>query len=177
MKTQYRGVGLAGLLWLLSVSVPIGALGQPGPGPEHQELKKLEGEWTATVKMGDVQSKGTTTYRMECGGLWLISSFDGEFGGQSFQGRGMDGFDPQSRKYVSVWVDSMSGRPLFLEGEMDSTRKVLTMVGTGVGPDGQPVKYKTQTRFTDADHKTFKMYTVTGGTEAEMLTIEYVRKK
>lgn len=150
----------------------------PAPGPEHERLKQLEGEWIATLKSPGGDSKGTMTYRMECGGLWLVSDFRSDFGGMKFQGRGLDGYDPQKKKYVSVWVDSMSLRPLLFEGDWDAAKKELTSRGEGTGPDGKPVKYKSVSRMVDADHETFKMFIVgPDGTETEMMTIEYARKK
>ncbi len=150
----------------------------PTPGPEHERLKQLEGEWIATLKSAGGESKGTMTYRMECGGLWLVSDFHSDFGGQKFQGRGLDGYDPQKKKYVSVWVDSMSPRPLMFEGDWDAARKELTMRGEGPGPEGKPVKYKSVTRKVDADHETFRMFIVgPDGNETEMMTIDYERKK
>jgi hypothetical protein len=90
----------------------------------------------------------------------------------------MDGYDPQKKKYVSVWVDSMSFRPVFFEGEMDDAKKTLTMTGEGPGPDGQVMKFKSVTTFRDADHMDFTMHIMTpDGTSAEIMTIEYVRKK
>jgi hypothetical protein len=47
--------------------------------------------------MGDTESTGTLTSKMECGGLWLITDFRSEFGGQKFQGRGLDGYDPTKK--------------------------------------------------------------------------------
>ena len=157
---------------------PVAAQDMPAPGPEHLELKRLVGDWTAEIKASGSESKGTATYRLECGGLWLISDFQADFGGMKFQGRGFDGYDPQKKKYVSSWVDSMSTRPLNMEGEMDKATKTLTMIGEGPGPDGKPVKFKSVSRQPDADHLNFKMYMVgPDGKDVEMLAIDYTRKK
>ena len=156
------------------------ALGQapPSPGPEHEPLKRLEGEWTAKVKMGEDESSGIMTCKLECGGLWLISSYQGSFGGMDFQGRGMDGYDPEKKKYVSVWVDSFSARPMLLEGSYDKGASTMTMTGEGPGLDGSPAKQKMVTRSSDNDHMTTTMYIVgADGTETQMMTIEYTRKK
>lgn len=148
------------------------------PGPEHERLKRLEGTWNAKTKVGDSESSGTVTYRMECGGLWLISDFRGEFAGQQFQGRGMDGYDPEKKKYVSVWVDSMSTRPSLFEGSYDPAKKTLTMTGEAPGPDGRPAKHKMVTQIQDDDHHTFTMYVVgPDGQENKMMSIDYTRKK
>src|SRR5260370_28344655 len=80
----------------------------PKPGPEHALLKRAEGTWDATLKFGDQESKGTMTYKMGLGGLWLVSDFKGEVMGAKFEGKGMDTYDPAQKKYVNVWFDSMS---------------------------------------------------------------------
>jgi hypothetical protein len=180
MKTSLRSVGYLGSLSLALVVGSSVALGQTPatPGPEHAELKHMEGEWIATIKTPGGDSKGTSTFRMECGGLWLVSDFNADFGGQKFQGRGFDGYDPEKKKYVSVWVDSMSARPMLFEGERDKEKKSLTMVAEGPGPDGKPTKFKSVSQRIDADHEVFKMYIVgPDGKDMEMMTIEYARKK
>ena len=55
------------------------------PGPEHELLKKHVGTWDLTMKFGGMESKGTVTYKMDLGGLWLASSLESAFGGMKFQ--------------------------------------------------------------------------------------------
>ena len=57
-----------------------GAIAQeaPKPGPEHEVLKKMVGDWTLTMKFGGMESKGTVTYKMDLGGLWLSSAMEAE---------------------------------------------------------------------------------------------------
>jgi hypothetical protein len=180
MKTKFQSLilGCVAVFALFPAAKTLVGQEMPGPGPEHEALKQFEGKWDAKVKSDMGESTGTISYRMECGGLWLVSEFEGDFGGMKFQGRGMDGYDPAKKKYVSVWVDSMSFRPVMFEGEMDAAKKILTMTGEGPGPDGQPMKLKAVTHFRDADHMDFTMHIVgpDGGT-TEMMTIEYMRKK
>jgi len=44
------------------------------------------------------------------GGLWLVSDFQGRWGSQPFHGHGTFGYDTSKKKYVGIWVDSMSTR-------------------------------------------------------------------
>jgi hypothetical protein len=60
----------------------------PKPGPEHDLLKKHVGTWDTTMKFAGMESKGTATYKMELGGLWLTSTFEGDLFGTKFTGRG-----------------------------------------------------------------------------------------
>jgi hypothetical protein len=147
----------------------------PKPGPEHEVLKKMEGTWDATMKFGGMESKGTSTYKMDLGGLWLVSTFEGDFGGMKFSGRGLDSYDTAKKKYVGVWVDSMSTSPLILEGGYDAAKKTMTMVGTGPGMGGKHSKYKSVTVRPNDDTIDFLMYVDDGAEPA--FTIQYKRRK
>ncbi len=150
----------------------------PKPGPEHERLKQLEGTWEATVRSEGGESKGTMTYKMDLGGLWLVSDFKGEFAGQNFQGKGFDGYDPIKKKYVGVWVDSMTATPLLGEGTFDKEGKVLTHFGEAPGMDGKMSKYKSIIEIKDHDTMMFTMSSPDKeGKDQPMLTIMYKRKK
>jgi hypothetical protein len=150
----------------------------PTPGPEHERLKKLVGEWNAEMDAGGQKSQAAATYKSICNGMWLSSDFEGDFGGFKFQGHGMDGYDLNKKKYVAIWVDSMQSAPLTMEGDYDEKTKTMTMTGESRGPGGTPQKVKTTTETKDDDHFTFKMYMVDGdGKEQHVFTIEYSRKK
>lgn len=163
---------------LALAALPASGQDAPKPGAEHARLKQLEGTWDAVMKMGDMESKGTMVYKMDLGGLWLTSDFQGEFGGQKFSGRGLDGYDPGRKKYVGVWVDSMSTTPMLSEGNFDKDGKVMTMSGEGPGPDGSPTKFKMTTEFRDKDSIYWTMYSPgPDGKDAAMFTITYKRRK
>jgi hypothetical protein len=147
----------------------------PRPGPEHEVLKRLEGTWDASMKLEGMESKGVMTYKMEVGGLWLVSTFEGDFGGMKFSGKGLDTYDPGKKKYVGVWVDNMSTSPMILEGAYDKEKKTMTMEGEGPGPDGKPMKYKSVTEIPGDDTMTFRMYM--GGGAEPAFTITYKKRK
>lgn len=146
----------------------------PKPGQEHAHLTRLVGVWDAETEAG----RGTMTYQMGLGGLWLIGDFEGEFGGLKFQGKGLDTFDSATKKYRSVWVDSFTTSPRIMEGNLDRDDKVLTMTGEGRGPDGKPIKFKSITEIQDADTVNFSLFLVEkDGQEQPMVKIKYKRKK
>lgn len=150
----------------------------PKPGPEHEELRKMEGTWDAVMDMNGQKSKAKAVYKSICGGMWLESDFEGDLFGTKFTGHGLDGYDLNKKKYVSIWVDSMSSAPLRMEGDYDEAKKTLVMTGESVSPDGQPQNFKNVTEMKDDDHFTFKMYMVQpGGEEQLAFSIEYTRKK
>ena len=147
----------------------------PKPGPEHEVFKHWEGTWDVTVKAGGMEHKGTMTCKMDLGGMWLVSSLESGAPGAKVYGKALDSYDAASKKYVSVFVDSMSGRPLVMEGTYDKDRKTLTMAGEGPGMDGKPTRYKSVTTITDADTMNASMWM--GGEKAEPCTVVFKRKK
>jgi len=145
------------------------------PGPEHEILKKMEGNWDLTMKFTGGEAKGTVTYKMELGGLWLVGSLESELGGMKFTGKGLDTYSVEKKKYVSVWFDSMSTHPMMMEGTFDKETKTLTMTGDGPGPDGKPAKWKSTSEWKDEDTIVFSMWV--GDAKEPMFTITYKRKK
>lgn len=170
--TSFRAIitGIALLILLASVH----AQEPPKPGKEHDHLKRLVGTWDAESDFG----KGTMTYKMDLGGLWLLGEFEGEFGGMKFQGKSLDTYDSMTKKYRSVWVDSFSTAPRIMEGNLDKDRKVMTLTGEGRGPDGMAAKYKSTTEIKDADTVSFSLFMVDkDGRDQQLVTITYKRKK
>lgn len=147
----------------------------PKPGPEHAMLKKHEGTWDTVMKMAGMESKGTAVYKMDLGGLWLTSTFEGELFGSKFTGKGFDSYDPAKKKFVGVWIDSMSTSPMTMEGTYDKEKKTLTMTGEHPGMDGKPTKFKAVSEMKDDDNTFFSMYMGDGKEPA--FTIHYKRKK
>jgi hypothetical protein len=169
------GILVAGVALVLS---PAARAQAPKPGPEHEKLKELVGTWDATMNFMGSESKATAVYRMDLGGLWLVSEFKGDFGGMPFSGKGLDSYDPLTKKYVSVWADSMSTVPMTSTGEYDKTGKVLTMTGEGRGQDGKMQKMKMTSEMKDKDSMLFTMYGPgPDGKDGVMFTINYKRKK
>ena len=146
----------------------------PKPGKQHDHLKRLVGTWEAEAETG----KGTMTYKMGLEGLWLIGDFEGEFGGMTFQGKGLDTYDSATKKYRSIWVDSFSTAPRIMEGNLDKDNKVMTMTGEGPWQQGKTAKFKSITEIKDADTVNFSLFMVDkDGKEQPMVKITYKRKK
>jgi hypothetical protein len=172
MKTDRFICALAAVI---AFGAPIHSQDAPKPGPEHEMLKKLAGDWDLTMKAGGQEFKGKVNYKMEVGGLWLVSTLESEMFGQKFHGKGMDSYDAGKKKFTSVWVDSMSGSPLTMEGTYDKDKKTMTLTGAGPGMDGKPTKYKSVTEFADDNTMNFTMYMDDGKDPA--FTIVYKKKR
>ena len=157
------------------VVVPAWSQDMPKPGPEHQLLKQREGNWETTMKAGGQDSKGTVTYKMELGGFWLTGAMESDMFGMKFTGRSFESYNPEKKKYVSVWMDSMSTAPVTMEGTYDKDKKTIEMTGEGPGMGGKFMKYKSVTKLPDKD--TFEMTMWIGDGKEPVFTVIYKRKK
>jgi hypothetical protein len=168
---------LVAFFTLATVTSRLAAQEPPKPGPEHEALKKLVGDWDCTISMAGMEMKGTATYKLGFGGFWLTERFNADFGGMKFEGRGTIGYDPARKHYVSTWVDSMSPTMIIMHGSMDKDGKIFTETGEGPGMDGKLTKLKTVAEYKDNDNFTFTMYQTADGKEQESFKISYTRKK
>ena len=155
------------------------------PGPQHEMLKKMAGDWNAKVtsQMDPSQpaqvENSTSTLSMLMDGRYCQEVVSGQMMGQPFSGMGITGYDNVLGKFVSTWIDNMGTGIMTSVGTADASGKVITWVGTMSDPaTGKLAKERMVTTIKDDDHHTFEMYgTPPGGKkEMKMLTIEYSRK-
>lgn len=169
-------LALAGVLALWAAAGPLGAQ-EVKPGPEHAVLKEGEGTWEAAIVAQGSEWKGTLTARVALNGLWLLEEFQGDFGGMPFEGRGSTTYDPAKKKYVNVWIDSMSASPMISEGSYDRATRTLTMTGSMKLPDGSDMKVTQTTVTRDANTRIFTLKGAgPDGAEFEMMKVTYTRK-
>ena len=99
-------------------------MAMPKPGPEHAMLMKSVGTWDAKVHSMGQESKGVQV-TSALGQFFVVDEFKGEFGGMPFAGRGINGYDPIKKQFVSMWADSMSPSPTVAEPEALAARRSL----------------------------------------------------
>jgi hypothetical protein len=187
-KMMGNFVGLVVSLGILGTGATSrGQEGQPAkPGPEHERIAKEVGTWDATIKswMQGPQSEpavsqGVETVKLQPGGLWLISEFEGKFGDMAFHGNGQSGYDPLKKKYVGTWVDSMSASLMTMEGDYDEATKTMTMHSKGTDPAGKPYEAKMTSVQPDENSRVFTMSMKSDETKGEyvkMMEISYKRR-
>ncbi|MCI0638210.1 MAG: DUF1579 domain-containing protein [Gemmataceae bacterium] len=172
-----RSVGIVIGVLALAAAVRLSAQEPAKPGPEQEHFKQFEGTWDATVHFKGETSKGTMSWKVGLGGLWLLEHFKGEFAGSGFEGIGATSYDPAKKKYVNVWIDSMSTSAMTSEGTFDKAKKTMTMHGSMPTPDGKTMKTTSVTEVKDANNLVF---TMSGpgpdGKNAELFKITYKRK-
>jgi hypothetical protein len=155
----------------------------PKPGPEHEVLSRDAGTWDAVVEFAmpgapAMTSKGTEVDTVGCGGLCLITDFNGEMMGAPFKGHGLTTYDPNKKKYVGSWSDSMASGLQVSEATYDAATKSTTSWMEGPDPTGATVKTKSVSTTVDADHRTMTMF-MTGpdGKDVQTMKISYTRRK
>ena len=162
------------------------AMAQPGAKPtdEHRILAQEEGTWDATIKSftagPDVKpmiSRGTEVNTVMTGGLWVLSQFDGDFGGMKFEGRGQFGYDPVKKKYVGTWIDSLSPNLSVLEGSYDPKTRTMTYAGEGTSAEGIKYSQKMVTTTKDDGNRAFTLYMKVGEAKDEVKFMEVTYQK
>lgn len=171
MKMRSVMAALTGLV-ILSVAFS-SAVAQP-PTPEvtkeHKVLKKDVGVWEAEMKIWmegpdkePLVTKGVERARA-VGDYWVVSTFEGDMGGQPFVGHGQMGYDPAKKKFIGTWIDSMSTSLAQMDGTYDESTQELTMVMTMLDPaTNKDTKAKTVSKYVDDNTRQFTMYMETPG--------------
>ena len=102
------------------------------PGAGQKYLEKFVGDWevakTFHPRVGEpIKQKGECHQTMIHGGRFLQSEFTFEADGGKTTGTGTIGFEPETGKFTSVWIDSRQTRMSFrqAEGKFDGEQIVL----------------------------------------------------
>ncbi len=136
------------------------------PGEPHKLLASFVGTWEARTKFWMDPTKppevgvGTAKWKSLFGGRYFMLDWDGksEMMGP-FQGLGISGYDNVAKKYVDVWMDSMSTGMMFSWGSPDASGKVITYEGEYHDPmTGQKKKLRSVLRIVSDTEMTFEMF-------------------
>ncbi len=173
-------VTLGGLGLAFGFTTPSTRGGLPAPKAESEAtaLEAWVGTWTAEMDVAGQKSTGKEVCRLDVGGSWLISDFEGEVMGSDFEGHGVMGYDPAKQKFVSVWIDSVAPALSVGEGTLSADGKTLTLISDGRDMQGNPVTYEMVTAFDSADTRVFKLSEVRrDGTRILGMTITYTKQE
>lgn len=131
----------------------------PAPTKEHEFLKQFEGDW-------DFDSEGMMVEGqppLECtgemhgkmlGGFWIVSQSTTNSPGQSVNAIQTIGYDPEKKKYIGTWIDSMMGHMWKYEGEVDAGGKKLVLEADGPNftTPGKTSRFRDAYEFKTKDH-------------------------
>ena len=155
------------------------------PVEQHKKLAASAGTWDCEMTMFEPgkepkKEKGVTTSTSIMNGLYVSSEHKSTMDGKPFEGRAVDGYSKEKKKYFTFWFDTMGSTPMFLWGDADASGKTITYEGDvyDCGPMGQMTPRIKMTH-DDADHMTFEFWAKMGGATDYMKMMEgkYTRRK
>ncbi len=146
------------------------------PGAPHKLLASLEGSWTTKSRgwmepdKPPMESTGTCEQKLLLGGRYLQQTYTGDMGGEPYTGINLIGFDNHTKKFVSVWVDTMSTGIYYFEGTASRNGKTITQENSYDDPVKGPCVWRTVTRIKDDNTVEFEMFlTPKRGKEQKMM--------
>jgi hypothetical protein len=100
-----------------------------------------------------MKCKGTIHSRM-LGGFWVVSEMKADMMGMPMTAIQTIGYDPESKKYVGTWVDSMLSHMWKYSGTIDPAGKKLTLEAEGPNfmHEGKLTKFRDAYEFKAKDH-------------------------
>lgn len=150
-------------------------------GPAHNMLAQLEGDWTYNMisyenPEAPMKMTGTATKKMVMDGRYLREDFKGDYMGMPFTGVSISGYNNTTKKFESMWFDSMSTGLMLSHGEY-AEGNTMTMFSEHANPmTGEMMNVKMVTEIVDDTKHIFRSYVVKDGEEIKQMEIEYVRK-
>jgi hypothetical protein len=189
-----RRVLLLGLAVLFAAVVPSGT-GQPppqdkdpqsafeprsAPGAGQKFLEKFVGDWdvakTFYPRSGEpARSTGECRQSMIHGRRFLRSEFVFRQGGAESTGMGLIGFEPDTGRFTSVWVDSRSTRMSLRQSEDKFDGEQIVLYSKTLAAGGREGRRtRTVTRLEDGGRKIVHRQYLPGPDGKERLMMELV---
>jgi len=153
------------------------------PGEPHKALARLAGTWETRSRgwMGPdrppVESTGTCEQQMVLDGHYLQQTYSGDMMGQPFTGISLLGYDNHTKKYQSIWIDTMSTGVYFFEGTASRDGRTIMQESRYDDPVHGPSVWRTVTRINGDNTIEFEMFlTPKGEQEIKMMEMTITRK-
>jgi hypothetical protein len=154
------------------------------PGEPHKLLAKLEGSWITRTRgwmepdKPPKESTGMCEQKLILGGHYLQQIYTGDMMGVPFSGINILGYNNHTKKYESIWVDSMSTAIYYFEGTASADGKTITQKCSYDDPVRGPSVWRSVTRIKDDNTQEFEMFiTPKGGKEEKMMEMTVSRKE
>ncbi len=149
---------------------------------EHEWLQRFVGEWVSETEAipapGQPAFTTTGTETVRSLGIWVIA--ENAMGApMSMTGLLTIGYNPQEKKFVGTWIDSMTSHLWTYEGSLDPAGKILTLEAEGpsfVDP-AKTCRYRDAIELKSDDHKVLTSSVLgADGEWQRFLTVNYRRK-
>lgn len=146
---------------------------------EHENFKKMVGQWDSSweLKLPPMKGTGTATTKLILNGRFVRQDYESEMMGQPWQGVLHIGYDTVAKEFVSVWMESMSPIMAVSRGKRQADGS-LRLIGTESDPmTGQRKKVAVVTRWLNDNQYTVAFYNIgDDGKETRAGLITYTRK-
>ena len=167
----------------LATLAPVLPFQEPGvqATKEHKLIVKGAGDYEGTLTwsmpgMPEPMVSPCTEKVIAIGDFWTISHFEMEFMGAPFSGSSSMGYDPERKKFIGTWIDSMSPRVTHMEGEWNDEKQAIVMEYDMYDQmAGAMVRMRSVNHFTD-DGYTLKFYRLTEEGAQDDMSIAMKRK-
>jgi hypothetical protein len=155
------------------------------PGPPHQKLAKLAGNWTAKSKLihdpsaPAEETECTAKLAMDMDGRFLVEEFTGTMMGMPFTSTKLLGYNNGSKKYEGVWRYTLGTGIMTLSGTSDDGGKTIKCDASFDNEIGVRETITITYKFLDDDHFTVQMAAgkMPDGTPGPVMEVSYTRKK
>jgi hypothetical protein len=154
------------------------------PGPAHQELARLAGDYQTLTRFRiapgapPVESSGTAKLVMILDGRFLREENAGTTMGQPYFGMRLVGYNNGSKKYEGIWTYTMSTSMMSLSGASPDGGKTIDFVATFDNPAGVRESLQIVQRRLDDDRFVVELVgNNPDGTPGPRLETTYTRKR
>ena len=153
------------------------------PGPAHQRLAKLVGEWETASKFtmpgqAAVESTGASRFSSILGGRFLSEDDRGTMNGAEFQSQKLWGFNSESQKYESVWTYTGATSMMIMTGVSKDEGKTVVYDASYEGARGRRAQMVVTMKVADDDHFSITIAPkLPEGESAPAFESSYTRKK
>jgi hypothetical protein len=151
------------------------------PGEPHKLLAKLEGSWTTRTKgwfegKPTMESIGTCEQKLVLNGHYLQQDYTGNMDGMPFSGINLLGYNNHTKKFESIWLDTMSTAIYFFVGKGSADGRTITQECSYDDPVRGPSVWLSVTRIRDDNTLEFEMFiTPKGGKKEKMMEMTVTR--
>lgn len=153
------------------------------PGDPHKLLAKLEGNWKTRSKgwmepdKPPMESSGTAEQKMILGGRYLRQEYAGDMAGTPYTGINILGYNNHTKKYESVWIDTMGTGVFYFVGTASKDGRTITQKCTYDDPVRGPAVWRTVTRIKDDNTIEFEMFLIPKGKKEEKMMEMTISRK
>jgi hypothetical protein len=154
------------------------------PGPAHEKLAKLAGEWSTKSKLAvpgqpPEETEGTSRITVVMDGRFIHQEDSGTMMGTPFKSAKLMGFNNGSKKYEAVWTYTLGTNMMTMTGTSDDGGKTIKCGASFDNELGVKETLNVTYKLIDDDHFTIVLDggQMPDGSPGPTMEMTYTRKK